>query len=99
MHKQPDRVRMVKQITAALIALLKEHGPDAFSIRGPLSITADAAIKELARKLFDHGGLKAMHKAFDAVEDFAFVTFSDLEASRICSCLDHRFDGVGGWWA
>lgn len=84
---------------AELVGMLRQHGWKAFSARGPLGRGVNEIVKAIARGVFLVSGLDGMHRVADAVEEFACREYGDLLGGGVMSNLDHRFDGIGGWYA
>lgn len=76
--------------------LLRNHGETAFS-RQRDSSRADA-LDNMAFWLARFAGPEGMQRVFDGVEAFAYRHLPE-RAAYAMQCLDHRFDGNGGWYA
>lgn len=82
-----------------LLRLLREHGPDAFSRRGPLGEAADPLVKDIIRDAAAYGGFEAMRRVYAFVVDRATELYGCRAGGLAGAALDHRFDSVGGWHA
>jgi hypothetical protein len=89
---------------STLVDMLRRIGYWAFSLseqdgtRTEASRARAESIKDLARTVGAVSGLDGLQRVSDAVE--AYVERHDPERlTWIMYCLDHRFDGVAGWWA
>jgi len=82
-----------------LIGMLRDHGADALSLRGPAPVEAES-VKGLARDFCTGGGnLEGLYRIFWTVVGWAQSHFSRREAGLVEANLIWRFDGAGGWWA
>ena len=95
-------VRAGKPILAnawrVLVGQVRQHGRLAFSLLGPHGDSTDSIIKNLAFWIFRTAGQEGMRLVFDAVEEWVSQN-CPADAGILMSCLDHRFHGVGGWYA
>ncbi len=96
-----------KAVTRDLITLARKDGELAFSRQGPYGESGAEIISNMGwtvwsiakRSYGEAEGEAALRRVFDAVETWVYAHHSESVASGILSALDHRFDGIGGWYA
>jgi Meiotically up-regulated gene 113 len=84
-----------------LIQELNAHGPLAFSIQAPNGDSIDRIIRVKAKMLVSLEGNDSLEKIYDSIEEYAdsILKFSESDLEEIGNSLDHRFDGIGDWYA
>jgi len=85
-----------RNAVCAIIGQLRLHGPEAFSLRTNPS-RADG-VSNLAFWVHQAKGIEGMRRVYDAVEEQVCKEWPD-DSEHIMYILDHRFDGIGEWYA
>lgn len=62
-------------------------------VADPIGEAIELAVRELGKHLNEEGGFARMQAVSDLVEDM------NPNSSAPGSYLDHRWDGIGTWWA